>query len=142
MQATTLTRREDWPEQLAAQVAAAQAKPYLIGVHDCLRFSCLCIEAMTGHDYWPTFAGYTTRREAVEKLQSIAPTLAEAAALVLGVDPAPAIAARRGDLLVYRDKLGEHMGVCTGGHVAVLGHSGLVMVRLDHPGLQNCVRVA
>lgn len=136
-----LTRRQDWPEQLAAQVAAAQAKPYVIGVHDCLRFSCACIEAMTGHDYWPKFEGYTTRRQAVDKLKSIAPTLAEAAAQVLGVEPVPALSACRGDLVVYRDKLGEHLGVCTGGFVAVLGHTGLVMVRLDHPGVQLSVRV-
>lgn len=136
-----LTRHQDWPEQLAAQVAAAQAKPYEIGVHDCLRFSCQCIAAMTGVDFWPVFAGYTSRREAVEVLARHGQTLQAAAAKVIGVAPAPVLAARRGDLLVYQDKYGEHFGVCTGSQVAVLGHKGLEFVRLDHSGLQCCVRV-
>lgn len=136
-----LNRNQDWPEQLAAQVAAAQAKPYQIGVHDCLRFSCQCIAAMTGQDFWPQFAGYTSRREAVEVLARHGQTLQAAAAKVIGVAPSPVLAARRGDLLVFHDKYGEHLGVCTGSHVAVLGHKGLEFVRLDHPGLQACVRV-
>ena len=136
-----LTRHQDWPEQLAAQVAAAQCKPYAIGVHDCLRFSCQCIAAMTGVDFWPHFAGYTTRREAIEVLARHGQTLQAAAAKVLGVQPGPVLYARRGDLVVYHDKYGEHLGVCTGSQVAVLGHKGLEFVRLVDAGLQACVRV-
>lgn len=136
-----LTRHQDWPEQLAAQVAAAQSKPYQIGVHDCLRFSCQCISAMCGVDFWPHFAGYTTRREAVEVLAKHGATLEAAAAKVIGVPPSPVLSARRGDVLVFHDKYGEHLGVCTGSQVAVLGHKGLEYVRLDHSGLQSCVRV-
>lgn len=136
-----LTRHQNWPEQLAAQVAAAQAMPYQIGVHDCLRFSCQCIAAMTGVDFWPAFAGYTSRREAVEVLARHGETLEAAAAKVIGVQPGPVLAARRGDLVTFKDKYGEHLGVCTGSHVAVLGHTGLVFVRLDHAGLGASLRV-
>ena len=136
-----LTRTQDWPERLAEQVAAAQAKPYVIGVHDCLRFSCLCIEAMTGADFWPAFAGYTTRREAVAVLAKHGATLEAAAAKVVDVQPAPVLSARRGDVVTFRDKYGEHLGVCTGTHVAVLGHTGLLFVRLDHEGLGACIKV-
>lgn len=136
-----LTRNQDWPEQLAAQVAAAQAKPYVIGQHDCLRFSCMCIAAMTGVDFWPEFEGYTTRREAVAVLAKHGPTLLAAAATVIGVQPTPVLAARRGDLVTFSDKYGEHLGVCVGTHVAVLGHTGLLFVRLDHEGLGASLRV-
>lgn len=136
-----LTRTQDWPEQLAAQVAAAQTKPYVIGEHDCLRFSCQCIQAMTGHDFWPQFAGYNTLRGAVETLALHGASLEEAAAKVLGVELQSPLCARRGDLVTFRDKYGEHLGVCTGGHVAVLGHKGLILLRLDHPGMGMCVRV-
>ena len=136
-----LTRHQDWPEQLAAAVAAAQDRPYQIGTHDCLRFSCQCIAAMTGVDFWPTFAGYTTRRGAVETLAKHGASLQAAAAKVLAVETTPVLSARRGDLLVFHDKYGEHLGVCTGSHVALLEHRGLLLLRLDHPGLQCCVRV-
>lgn len=136
-----LTRTPDWPERLAEQVAAAQAKPYVIGVHDCLRFSCQCIFAMTGVDLWPQFAGYTTRREAVAVLAKHGATLEAAAASVMGVQPAPVLSARRGDVVTFRDRYGEHLGVCVGTHVAVLGHAGLLFVRLDHSGLGACIKV-
>ncbi|QDL55297.1 DUF6950 family protein [Rhodoferax aquaticus] len=136
-----ITRRQDWPEQLAAQVAAAQRLPYQLGVHDCLRFSCQCICAMTGVDLWPSFAGYRTRREAVAVLACHGATLEAAAANIVGVQPGPVLAARRGDLVTFKDRYGEHLGVCTGSHVAVLGHAGLQLVRLDHAGLQASVRI-
>lgn len=136
-----LTRRQDWPEMLAAQIADAQSKEYVIGVHDCLRFSCQCIAAMTGIDFWPQFSGYNTRRGAVETLAKHGPTLEAAAAKVLGVKPSPALSARRGDILTFKDKYGEHLGVCTGQHVAVLEHTGLLLLRLDHPGVGNTLRV-
>jgi cell wall-associated NlpC family hydrolase len=136
-----LTRQPHWPEGLAAVIAAAQEQPYQIGQHDCLRLSCAAIAAMCGVDLWPHFAGYTTRREAVAVLGQYGPTLAAAACKVVGVEPLPVLAARRGDLLTFADKYGEHLGICTGTHVAVLGHQGLIHLRLDHPGLQHTVKV-
>jgi cell wall-associated NlpC family hydrolase len=136
-----LTRHQHWPEQLAAQIAAAQAQPYVIGVHDCARFSCQCIQAMTGVDLWPAIAGYNTRRGAIKAMAQHGPTLEAAAAKLLGTQPAPALTARRGDLLTFNDTLGDHLGVCTGTHVALLAENGLTLLRLDHPGVRFCVRV-
>jgi len=136
-----LRRLENWPEKLAEQIALAQNTPYQIGVHDCLRLSCKVIEAMTGKDYWPQFAGYTPRREAVAKLAEYGDSLEAAAAAVLGVTPSPRFSASRGDLLIVKDKYGEHLGVCTGSSVAVLEHSGLLMLRLDHSAVGNCLKV-
>ena len=137
-----LQRREDWPEQLAAQVAAAQRQPYVIGVHDCLRFTCQCIAAMTGVDYWPQFSGYTTLREAQANILSVAPTLQEAVCKVIGVDAAPAAMARRGDVVLFTDGFGEHLGVCTGAFVAVLQRHGLLLLPISHSGMVCSVRVA
>lgn len=136
-----LARRQDWPEQLAAQVAAAQTKPYSIGLHDCLRFTCQCIAAMTGVDYWPQFSGYTTLREAQDKILSVAPTLREAVCKVLGQPAAPVLMARRGDVVLFNDTFGEHLGVCTGAFVAVLQRHGLLLLPISHTGMVCTVRV-
>ena len=138
---TVLTRHQDWPEQLAAQVAAAQRKDYVIGVHDCLRFTCQCIASMTGVDYWPQFSGYTTLRQAQAKILSVAPTLQAAVCAVLGQSSAPVLMARRGDVVLFNDTFGEHLGVCTGAFVAVLQRHGLLLLPISHPGMVCSVRV-
>jgi hypothetical protein len=137
----TLKRRQDWPEQLAREIAGAQALPYQIGQHDCLRFTCRVIEAMCGVDFWPQFGGYTTLREAQDKIASIAPTLQEAVCLVMGQEPLPPMQARRGDVLVYQDAGGQHLGVCAGAFVALLHRHGLVMLPLNAVGMVCAVRV-
>lgn len=131
-------RREDWPERLAETVAAARHAPYRLGEHDCLRFSCRCVEAMTGVDYWPRFAGYRTHRQALVAIARIAPTLGAAVTAVLGLPEQPPALARRGDLMLYQDAGGEHLGICVGGDVAVLGPEGLAFVPIDHAGLRHC----
>lgn len=136
-----ITRHQDWPERLAEQIASAQNKEYVLGTHDCLRFTCQCIEAMTGIDLWPQFKGYKTLREAQEKIKSIAPTLKEAACKVLGAEPSPTIAARRGDVILFNDTFGEHLGVCTGASAAVLQRHGLALLPTSHPGMVCAVRV-
>ena len=138
---TTFIRREDWPERLALQVKLAQAKPYELGVHDCARFVCQCIEAMTGVDLWPRFAGYSTLVQAHRVAVKLGGSLPGAAAALLEVQPTPVLQARRGDIVTYRDGSGEHLGMCTGAHVAVLGEQGLVHLPLNHPGMGVCVRV-
>lgn len=136
-----MTRLPGWPEALAREVSAAAAQPYRLGEHDCLRFSCRCIEALTGADYWPRFAGYTTRREALRTIARIAPNLGEAVSIVLDADRQPGAFARRGDLVLYRDEAGEHLGICLGATVAVLGETGLVRVSLGHVGVLGCWRI-
>lgn len=136
-----LTRREDWPERLLETVAAARNIPYKLGSHDCLRFTCQCIAVMTGVDYWPRFAGYATRRQALVTIAKIAPSLAEAVTLVLDCSPLPANMARRGDVVLYEDAAGEHLGICVGAEVAVLGEAGLAFVRIDHAGVRRAWRI-
>jgi hypothetical protein len=136
-----LTRKQDWPEQLAVQIAGAQALPYQIGQHDCLRFTCRVIEAMTGVDFWQQFGGYTSLREAQDKITSIAPTLKEAVCKVLGGEPQPVVQARRGDVVLFTDGYGQHLGICTGARVAVLQRHGLAMLPINNVGMICAVRV-
>lgn len=136
-----MTRVLHWPEALAAEIAFAQDQRYELGVHDCLRFTCRCIEVMTGANYWPRFAGYTTKRQALVTIARIAPSLGEAVSLVLDQPMQPAPFAHRGDVVLYRDAGGEHLGICTGATAAVLGESSLAFVRLDHPGIAGAWRV-
>lgn len=136
-----LTRAQDWPERLAEQVALVQAVPYKLGTHDCTRFTCACIEAMTGVDFWPRFAGYKTKTQALRAIARIAPSLGEAVGVVLGASAQPPNLARRGDVLLYEDAGGEHLGVCLGAVGAVLGPQGLIHQRLDHPGFKSSWRV-
>jgi hypothetical protein len=140
METSALIRRNDWPERLAEEVARAQDQPYVLGTWDCLRFSCACIESMTGVDYWPRFAGYSTRREALRTILLIAPTLGDAVTLVLGVPPQPPAFAGRGDVMLYND--GEdHLGICIGATVAVLGADHLAFVPRADPRLLHAWRI-
>lgn len=129
--APNLQRRADWPERLAAVLEAARHQPYELGQHDCLRVTCQAIEAMTGADLWPRFAGYTTHREALRTILQIAPTLGEAVSLVLGREPQALPLTQRGDVVLYRDEGGEHLGVCNGATVALLAEAGLTFVPLS-----------
>jgi hypothetical protein len=137
-----LTRRADWPERLAEVVAQANDRPYVLGEWDCLRFSCAVIEAMTGHDYWPQFGGYKTKRQALVTIVRIAPTLGAAVTKVLEYASSSPLAARRGDLMLYRDSAGEdHLGIALGDTVAVLGPDGLLHVSLTDEGIQAAWRI-
>ena len=136
-----MARLPDWPERLAAVVAAAQHQPYQLGQHDCLRFTCQCVDAVAGVDLWQRFAGYTTKLQALRTIAAIAPGLGQAVSAVLGSQPVPALLARRGDVLLYVDAGGEHLGVCVGSTAAVLGPQGLAHLPLDHAGFLHAWRV-
>ena len=136
-----LRRFSFWPEALAAEITAAQRMPYVLGKHDCLRFSCRCVEVMTGVDFWPRFEGYTNKRQAYRTIQAIAPTLGEAVSVVLGIEPTPAPMAHRGDVVLYADNAGEHLGICVGGMVAVLGEDGLAFVPITDKGAKLTWRI-
>jgi cell wall-associated NlpC family hydrolase len=137
-----LTRRADWPERLAEVVAQANDRPYVLGEWDCFRFSCAVIDAMTGHDYWPQFGGYKTKRQALATIARIAPTLGEAVTKGMELEQRPPLMAQRGDLMLYCDSVGEHhLGVALGATVAVLGPDGLQHVPLTDAGVLACWRI-
>lgn len=127
-----LVRRDDWPERLHEAIEAVRGRPYALGDNDCLRLACAVVAGMTGVDFWPRFAGYRTKRQALARIARIAPSLAEAVTATLQVAPAPLVSARRGDLVLFRDEAGEdHLGICLGARVALLGEGGLLMAPAD-----------
>lgn len=127
-----MMRRTDWPERLVAVIEAARDKPYVLGSNDCLRLACAAVEALTGVDYWPRFSGYKTRRQALVTIARIAPSLGEAVTATLGVAPRQVFAARRGDIVLFRDERGEdHLGVCMGRVVILMADEGTISAPLD-----------
>lgn len=137
-----LRRREGWESRLAAVLEVARARPYVLGEADCLRTACEVVAALTGVDFWPRFAGYRTKREALVTIARIAPSLGEAVSATLGVPPMRVFAAWRGDLVLYRDERGEdHLGISIGPQVALAAAEGWMLIALSHPGLLCSWRV-
>jgi cell wall-associated NlpC family hydrolase len=131
-----MARRPDWPERLAAAVDAARGKPYVLGENDCLRLACAAVQALTDDDYWPRFAGYKTKRQALARIARVAPSLGEAVTSTLGVSPSPTASAWRGDIVLFRDERGEdHLGVCLGRQVVLMAAEGTLLMGREHPGL-------
>lgn len=125
-------RLEGWEQRLAAVIDSALGKAYVLGQNDCLRLACACVAALTGVDYWPRFAGYRTKRQALVTIARVAPSLGEAVTATLGVSPSATVAALRGDILLYRDEAGEdHLGTCLGRDVLLMGADGAITTSVD-----------
>jgi hypothetical protein len=135
-----MTRLEGWEDRLFAVIEAARHAPYRLGEHDCLRVACQSVQALTGVDLWPQFAGYTTTRQALAKILEYGKTLPEAVSFVLGVEPESPKLARRGDVCHYIDTE-DHLGVCIGEHVAVLGPDGIALVPITSDAVRCCWRI-
>ena len=125
-------RIEGWEGRLAAVIDAACCTPYVLGQHDCFRLACEAVNALTGVDHWPAWAGrYHTPREALRLLAENGGSFTAAFTQLFGVEPSAPNTAQRGDVLEYRDATGQqHLGVCVGAHVALLGEQGLAFQRL------------
>lgn len=137
-----LHRRQGWELRLNAVLETARRRPYVLGESDCLRVACETVAALTGVDFWPRFAGYKTRRGALVTIARVAPSLAEAVSVTLGVKQSGVFAAWRGDLLLFRDDSGEdHIGVSCGSTVALTAPEGWLLIPLSHPGLLCSWRV-
>lgn len=123
-----MARLDGWEARYAAVMDDARRKPYLVGQHDCFRLACAVLEALTGEDRWPEFAGqYSSRREAMRLLARHGRNFDEAGDWFFRGARVPMTQGRRGDIAKYFDSE-SHLGVITGGQVAVLAESGLVAV--------------
>ena len=137
-----LTRREDWVERFNAVLADMQGKPSAMGEFDCAIFAGRVVEALTGEDRYQCVAGYKTKRQALTKIAEIAPSFAEAVSKVLEVQPMSPFAARRGDLVMMRDEIGQdHLGVVTGAMALFLAEKGFVSVPIDSKSVLFAWRV-
>jgi hypothetical protein len=126
-------RLPGWEIRLHDVMAAAAATPYVIGQHDCFRLACRVVEALTGVDRWPDFAGYNSKREALRQIARRGASFEAAGDWFFGAGTRIAVPfARRGDIAALQpDPAGEkHLGVVCGKHIAVLIESGLGYVPL------------
>jgi hypothetical protein len=126
-----LRRIEGWESRLIAAVEAARWTRYELGVHDCFRVACHVVEALTGVDRWPEFAGrYHDKRGAVALLAEHGKTFEAAFDWFFDTPHVPVQEAARGDIVALRTADGEkHLGVCLGCDVAFLAPEGLLFLQ-------------
>lgn len=121
-----MTRRDDWPERLAAHLEAARGRPFAWGAHDCCAWAADWIVAATGEDVFAPWRGYTDAREAMRRLES-AGGVAGLWTQLLGQPIAPAFA-QRGDVVLVEVDGRETAAVCVGEEIAAPGETDLVRV--------------
>lgn len=126
-------RLEGWESRLAEVIEWARHEPYVLGAHDCFRVACRAVEALTGADLWPQWAGrYRTRRQALVLIYRYGGAFTPAASKLFGSEPVGMLLARRGDIAEFVDPNGEqHLGVCNGEFVAVLESYGLLFTPMQ-----------
>lgn len=126
-----MMRLVGWERRLDDVIQDALRRPYVLGEHDCFRLACRVVEALTGVDRWPAFAGYQTERQALLAIAAYGGTFVAAGDKFFETDHVGVRLARRGDIVAYRDERDKyHLGVCLGDRVAVMDAAGLVFVRV------------
>lgn len=133
-----LTRREDWPERLAAAVAAARRKPFAWGEHDCLLWTCGVVRDMTGVDWAAEWRGrYNDRKGALRLLRDFAGgglvETCEKIARDWQLQEVTAAFAQRGDVTLLDTVTGPAIGPCIGDHA--------VYVAADQLGFVDMVNI-
>jgi len=126
-----IRRRPDWPERLATVIESARHRPFLWGQHDCCLFVADAVGAITGADFAPDWRGrYGDVIEALRLLRKRGfgsfPDLIDALCQDCGWPEIPPSQAGRGDVCILILEDAEHLGLCTGAHIAVPGDRGLV----------------
>jgi hypothetical protein len=120
-------RLEGWEGRLYAVLDAARARPYKLGEHDCFKVACQVLEALTGVNRWPEFAGhYTTRREARRLIARHGRSFEAAFDWFFGSANVPVRYAQRGDIVALAAGDDKHLGVCLGAESTFLSDEGLV----------------
>lgn len=122
-------RAEGWEGRLRAVIEDARRRPYVLGEHDCFRLSCRVIEALTGVDRWPEFAGYTTKRGALLALAQYGHSFEDAGDWFFGAPRVDVKQARRGDILALQDDGGEkHLAVLIDHRAVCMLTTGLMYI--------------
>lgn len=127
-------RVRGWERRLNEALAAAGKKPYRFGEHDCYRVALAALEALTGIDLWPGWAGmYTTPFEALRRMHEYGGAgFDEAFSRLFGAAALrPVKRAKRGDMVkVLAADGAPHLGVCIGALVCGLREEGMAYARL------------
>lgn len=124
-------RLDGWEKRLAELIEAARSRPYVLGEHDCFRLACAVVEALTGVDHWPKWAGkYRTKREALALIATYGSNFTDAASRMFDGPPIEMPFAHRGDIAEFRDPSGEaHLAIVLGADVAVPVDTGLLFLK-------------
>jgi hypothetical protein len=127
-------RVEGWETRLAEAVAAAQARPFAWGEHDCATWAFDVRRALTGADAAEAWRGrYRTAIGARRVLRRVlrADSHQAAATAILGAPLATQLLAQRGDIVLLSDAF----GVCLGADCAFLAPNGLTFRPLSETEL-------
>lgn len=135
-------RLDGWESALNETIASFKNRPYVLGESDCLSFACACYAAITGIDHWPDWKGkYDTRRGALLLLAGMKRNLEDAVSGLGGLERVPLTMARRGDVMIYKDARGPHIGVCVGAHAALYADDGIEFLPMTAPGIMMALAV-
>lgn len=124
-----LRRREDWPVRMAEAMAAAQARKFAWGSHDCCSAVCRVIAAMTDHDPRSVLGSYKTRADAMALMKEFGGVAEVSATLAArhGCNEIPVAFAQRGDPLLLPaedDPMTHALGLCIGRKAIVAAQVG------------------
>lgn len=128
-----MTRREDWPARLQAQLASAEARPFVWGEHDCCQWVGACIEACTGANPVAEWAGRCTTDAGAYRIlaKHFGGSLESGWTKLLGAPVVP-LTAMRGDVCLVQIDDQPACGVVdlSGERIACLSLDGLEYVPL------------
>jgi hypothetical protein len=117
-------RRRDWPERLAAAIAAAGERTFSDDYY-CAVFAADCVLAMTDEDPLLPYRGMLMPEALTAMHAAGHASLIECLASLFG-DPAPIAFAQRGDVIVREDDDGKQaIGICMGQQTAFASDRGL-----------------
>ena len=125
---TKLVRKKTWRSDLTAFVAAAAARPFRPGKHDCALFAAGAVKAMTGADL---ARGYRSKYRSLAKGQQVLQARGFTDHIALAAHHLPEIApimAQEGDIVVVEADEDSALGVVQGPMIYVLRPSGLGLV--------------
>lgn len=127
-----MARLQGWEGRLNELVQNADSKKYQLGEHDCFRFACEVIQALTGVDRWQEFEGkYSTRDEALELIYKKGETFETAGDWFFGAhNSIHRNYAQRGDICAVAQNDEKHLGVCVGNHIVMLSENGILLLPL------------
>lgn len=111
-------RRIDWQPRLWKELREAELRPFLYGVHDCVRLAARCLDAMLiDAHYLETVAPLYHDKPAALRL-IMHHGLDELVTRHLGL-PLPRNFARQGDVVAADLETGPAIGICTGPRFAI-----------------------
>lgn len=135
-----MTRRDDWPERLAAFLKACQSDAFSWGTLDCCLFAADAVREMTGADPAAWFRGrYGDEAGAIKALRDFSGGGVLEVMTQLSAEQAwPQIMPvylQRGDVALLPapegfEAFGGALGICIGVQIAVMTQNGLAAVRL------------